>query len=96
MNYTAEFDGNITRVEVFAGPSSDLALLGITGRGEARCRPEDSFSETTGQLIAIGRAIQDFGRQVTEFGDSTVVTKADVARVIDHIEAVLIEKIGGR
>jgi len=60
-----------------------LAPLGVTGEGVARCRPEDFYVQDTGDLIALGRAIQDFGRQVEEQGLAQSMSGATVQQALD-------------
>lgn len=75
-------DGLKTTVLVLADPDSQLGGLGLTGYGTARCRPDDLYVEATGELIALGRAIQDFGQRVEAMGCAESVSYADVERVL--------------
>lgn len=96
MKAITDFDGPRTFVRVTAGDDSPVEPLGIVGLGEARCRDEDAYSSTIGELIALGRAIADFGRQVTAYADSKVVTKAEVCRALEYVETAVLEELAGR
>lgn len=78
-------DGLRTEVHVTSDPDSLTAGLGIVGHGEARCRPTDLFVRSTGDLIALGRAIQDFGRQVEAVGLEESVGVDEVERVLNAV-----------
>lgn len=78
-------EGTTTTVEVAADEGTLLADSNIVGRGVARTSPGDVFDPEVGRIIALGRAIQDFGRQVEADGEAAVVSKAEFARVVDHI-----------
>lgn len=75
-------NGLVTTVEVSAEPGTMTADLPIIGVGVARCRPEDLFIGAVGERIALGRAIQDFGRRVEENGLAGSVSLEEVDRVI--------------
>lgn len=76
--------GNDTIVTVAADPAHDTLTsdLGITGHGVARLRPGDFDVPATGQRIALGRAIQDYGAQVEAAGLDESVCGCEVERVI--------------
>lgn len=78
-------EGRVTHVAVAADEDSLLANLPIVGEGMAICRRDDVFDAEIGEGIALGRAIADFGRQVTEAFQARVVTKDEYARVVDHM-----------
>jgi hypothetical protein len=74
--------GRTTIVRVGASEGSSTAGLGISGEGVAKCRPDDFYNEATGELIALGRAIQDFGQQVEQAGRDRVTSKLEMAKVM--------------
>ena len=74
--------GCVTTVEVSADEDSFTFPEGITGIGHAICRKADVFDRSTGQGIALGRAIQDFGVQVTAKWEARVVSKETMDSVI--------------
>lgn len=83
----------VTKATVFAEPGTLLEPMNIVGHGEAKCRKDDVFSPAVGELIALGRAQQDFGRQVEEIGHFGVVSFTEAERVLTsligyHIEIV--------
>lgn len=75
----------VTIVEMRASPGTAAYPFDITGHGEAICRLDDAFNPKTGEMIASGRAIQDFGRQIEEVGHSRVVTLEELRRVVRHL-----------
>lgn len=77
-----ERKGRVTKATVFAEPGTLLEPAGIVGHGEAKCRKDDIFSTTTGELIALGRAQQDFGKQVENVGHAGVVSIDEALRVL--------------
>lgn len=77
MNGSVDFDGLTTIAPIFADEGSLLEPQGVVGRGVARCRPDDVYDKEIGQRIALGRAIADFGQQVTELAVSESVSQAD-------------------
>ncbi len=85
MNFIATSDGTTTTVTVEAELGTLLEESGITGTGQARCRPDDMFSLETGEGIALGRAMQDYGRQVEAEALKWTVTKDEFARVAFYI-----------
>lgn len=93
MKAFTDFDGQRTFVSVRAGDDTSLDALEIVGLGVARCRPEDAYSSTVGELIAMGRAIADFGQKVAAYAESKVVTKAEVERALEYIETAIIEEL---
>jgi len=74
--------GCVTTVEVSADEKSITFSEGITGVGSAKCRKADVFDKQTGEGIALGRAIEDFGRQVTARWEARVVTNDEFDRVV--------------
>ena len=85
------FEDAKTTVLVMPSPGSMLDGLGLVGYGTARCRPDDLYSASTGELIALGRAIQDFGQRVEALGCAESVSQADVERVL---KALLLSALG--
>ena len=75
------FDGRTTVVEVSADEESLTFPEGITGVGSALCRKSDVFDPKTGEGIALGRAIEDFGRQVAAKWDARVITYEQLEKV---------------
>jgi hypothetical protein len=82
-------DGPDTMAEVSA--NEDSLTAGVEGRGFARCTPDDVYSGEIGRNIALGRAIQDFGRKVEQKGHDACVTKDEFDRVIDLITSEVAE-----
>lgn len=76
--------GRTTTVTVIAEPGS--ICQGLSGTGVARCRPEDVFVPEVGEAIALGRAIQDLGRQVEQDGVECSYSEADLARAFEMLE----------
>lgn len=74
--------GTDTIVTVAADEDTVLADLNLSGTGVARLRPGDFDVPVTGERIAMGRAIQDFGRQVEEAGLNESVCKCEIERVL--------------
>jgi hypothetical protein len=72
--------GLVTTVEVASDERTLTSDLRVTGRGVARCKADDFYARTTGERIALGRAIQDFGRQVEAAGLAESVSLADIDR----------------
>lgn len=93
MRGRTEREGLLTRVFVIADEDSTTADLGITGTGEARCRPDDFYVAMTGERIALGRALQDFGRQVEAAGCAESVSNADMHRAEFAAAAKLSEQV---
>lgn len=78
-------DGRFTNVVVTPEPGSLTAPLGIVGYGFAMCRPGDLQVDSTGRLIALGRAFQGFGRRVEAAGLAESVSIEDVQRVLNAL-----------
>lgn len=81
-------EGRITIVEVF--PADDSTTAGLIGKGETRCRPEDAYSPLIGEIIALGRAVQDLGRKCEEIGLARTVTNEEVERVLGHFATLFL------
>jgi len=78
MISTTTFSGKVTTTCVVASPGSEAAPLLLMGQGTARCKPDDAYSDLIGEGIATGRAIADFGRQVTEVWEARSRTQAEM------------------
>lgn len=89
-----ETDGPKTTVTVIADEGSRTAPFQITGVGVARCRPDDLYVAATGELIALGRAMADYSRQIEALGLESSVSNADVVRVGAAIIARDVEQHG--
>jgi hypothetical protein len=73
--------GRITEATVTAEFFDQVRMEGVVGRGTAFRSKNDVRLDEIGETIAIGRAIQDFGRQVEARGHAQCVTKDEYARV---------------
>lgn len=74
--------GNDTFVTVAADAESLLGDTQISGHGTSRCMASDVYDAEIGEGIALGRAIQDFGRQVEQAFLARVVTTEEFHRVM--------------
>lgn len=78
-------EGRTVTVEVASDEGTLTDDLRIVGRGVARCKPDDVYVRATGERIALGRAMQDFGRQVEAAGCAESVCVEDVGRVLNAL-----------
>lgn len=74
--------GNETFVTVAPDTESLLGDSNISGYGTSRCMAADVYDAEIGEGIALGRAIQDFGRQVEQAFLQRVVTAEEFGRVM--------------
>lgn len=81
MNWTTTVDGAVTTVKLDLEGDELFQGTGLTGEGTAKCRKEDVFSASIGETIALGRAVEALGRQMTERGTAAVVTNDELVRV---------------
>lgn len=58
----------------------------LVGTGTARCKPGDHFDARIGKYIAIGRAMQDLGRQLEEHGAARSITEE---QAVNHATSCL-------
>lgn len=84
MYSLTERDGAKTTVTVAAEPGTKLEHLQVIGQGTARCKPDDLYNPKTGELIALGRALKDYGAKVEEAGLCRSLS-------LDEVDAVLAE-----
>ena len=61
-----------------AGAYTEIGSEVFTGEGEARARPDDRFNAKVGEGIALGRALQDLGKQIEEKWLSRSACEKDV------------------
>lgn len=76
--------GSTTIVTVGAEPGT--VLEGYSATAKARCAPTDVYVPEVGTMIALGRAIQELGRQVEDDALSLTITKDDMAKALDTLE----------
>jgi Domain of unknown function (DUF1876) len=81
MNIHFARHGRITEATVWADPDGIAHTVGIVGQGTATRSKNDIRLDEIGETIALGRAIQDFGRQVEMRGHAACVTKEEYDRV---------------
>jgi len=94
MNAKTTTTGRTTIVTVHPARGSVCEQLGVVGEGQAKCRHQDFFNAETGYIIALGRAVQDMGKNIENLGHERVVSKTDLARAMRELSivAVLTEK----
>jgi hypothetical protein len=91
VNIITAQDGPKTFATVAPHPGAPLAALGVTGQGVARCRPGDLQVQAHGELISIGRALQDLGQKVEAIGLDASICEADVMHVLDALSMLATE-----
>ena len=79
MDYLVKRHGRMTEVTVSPDPSSNLDHF--EGYGQSLRSKADVASAKIGETIALGRALQDLGRQIEQSGHAQCVTKDEMARV---------------
>jgi hypothetical protein len=84
MDIDIQRHGRITEATVSWEP--EPSLLPLKGHGTSRVSKADVYLAEIGENIAVGRAIQDLGRQVEAIGNAQCVTKAEYARVTHLID----------
>lgn len=82
-------EGRVTTVEVLAEDDTLTSAEGITGVGSALCRKADVFDPKTGEGIALGRAIEDFGRKLTAKWEERVVSR----EMLDLVTSLVIRSL---
>jgi hypothetical protein len=83
MVIDTERHGRVTSVTVTWVPDQDT--IGFKGYGSSLRSKGDVELAEIGETIALGRAIQDLGRQVEASGHSQCVSKSEYARVMHLI-----------
>lgn len=70
-------EGATTYARVFPSAGSMAASLCLTGHGQTTLSPKDHDVPAIGEAIAIGRAVEDLGKQLAEAWQERVMTKVD-------------------
>lgn len=82
MHILTSHVGPKTLVTIAPEAGSIIEDLDIVGEGEARCRPDDLFVPSTGQRIALGRAMIDYGRKLEAVATAESVSQEMRDRVV--------------
>jgi len=93
--YVVTRDGRTTTVRTTSDATGDHLpeLDTLVGTGVARCRRDDVQSGRVGTTIALGRALQDLGRQLEAAGLARTVSLDEMDRVADILSDTLEEMI---
>ena len=79
--------GRVTEVAVYVGADqAGLPGFYFQGHGSALRSKNDVRLDGIGETIALGRALQDFGRQIEASGHAQCVTKDEYQRVTNLME----------